>query len=219
MAAAALETTRPEAVSNAAPHMESPVAEGRADEADRADMVKLAGGYDAALNDLMGRHGGKLFRYLIRCVQNEDDAADLSQETFVRVYQHRSRFNPRRRFSSWLYAIASNLVRDHYRWRSRHQEVSLEAGSQDGGLGIAETLREPKLLPDEKLQAEEHAAAVRQAVAALPVELRMPLIFTEYEDRSQAETAEILGCTTKAVETRIYRARERLRASLNQLLA
>ena len=59
---------------------------------------------------------------------------------------------------------------------------------------------------------------MRKAVAALPEELRIPLILAEYEERSQAEIGKILGCTTKAVETRIYRARQQLRAKLNQLI-
>jgi RNA polymerase sigma-70 factor (ECF subfamily) len=189
------------------------------DECDRADMKRLGAGQDTALNDLMERHGEKLFHYLIRCLQNENDAADLAQETFARVYQNRTKFNQRQKFSTWLYAIASNLARDHYRWRTRHPQVSLDATSDgmDGGFG--ETLPEQKPSPSEKLQAEERAEAVRQAVAGLPEELRIPLILAEYEERSQAEIGEILGCTAKAVETRIYRARQQLRTKLNLLLA
>ena len=87
------------------------------DELDRADMAQLASGHDAALNDLMERHAGKLFNYLIRCLQNEEDAADAAQESFVRVYQNRAIFDPNQRFSTWLYVIATNLVKDRYRHR------------------------------------------------------------------------------------------------------
>src|SRR5580765_1457108 len=95
------------------------------DESDAADMQRLGAGHNAALNDLMERHGERLFHYLIRSLQNEDDAADLAQEAFVRVYQHRAKFDGRQKFSTWLYAIASNLVKGRYRWRSRHPQVSL----------------------------------------------------------------------------------------------
>ena len=95
------------------------------DELDAGDMARLAGGNGAALNDLMDRHGEKLFHYLVRALQDEEDAGDLAQETFVRVYQHREKFDRRQSFSTWLYAIASNLVRDRYRWRRRHPQVSL----------------------------------------------------------------------------------------------
>ena len=87
------------------------------DERDRADMIRLAAGHDATLNDLMERHAGKLFNYLVRSLQNEEDAADAAQETFVRVFQNRTRFDARQRFTTWLYAIATNLVKDRYRYR------------------------------------------------------------------------------------------------------
>ena len=183
------------------------------DERDRADMVRLVAGHDTALNDLMERHGPKLLNYLIRCLQDEDLAADLSQETFVRVYQHRERFDTRQKFSTWLYAIASNLMRDHLRRIVRHPEV----------MSTKDDLREaragPELSPSEEMQTQERAEAVRHAIAALSEELRTPLILAEYEERSQAEIGKILGCTPKAVETRIYRARQQLRARLNKLLA
>ena len=188
------------------------------DESDRADMARLVGGHDAALNDLMERHGERLFHYLIRCLQNEDDAADLAQETFVRVFQNRMKFRPDAKFSTWLYTIASNLVKSRYRFRSRHPEVSLDAENDQTGHSFRDSLPEQAPTPSDRLQAEERADAVRRAVAALPEDLRNPLILAEYEERSQAEIGIILGCTAKAVEARIYRARQQLRASLAGLL-
>jgi RNA polymerase sigma-70 factor (ECF subfamily) len=191
---------------------------GDADALDRADMERLASGHDAALNELMERHAGKLFNYLIRCLQNEEDAADAAQETFVRVYQHRAKFNGSQRFSTWLYAIATNLVKDRYRWRSRHPQVSLDAESDATGDSFRESLPGNGPLPDERVQAEERSEIVRRAVAALPEELRQPLILSEYEERSHAEIGAILGCSAKAVETRIYRARRQLRDKLADCL-
>ena len=185
---------------------------------DTQDMARLAAGHDTALNDLMTRHADKLFHYLLRSLQNEEDAADLAQETFVKIYQNRARFDARQKFSTWLYAIASNLVRDRFRWRLRHAQVSLEAKDEARGTGLHDRLAEDRPSPVETIQTEERAEAVRRAVAALPEELRLPLILTEYEGRSQAEVGEILGCTTKAVETRLYRARQLLRARLGKIL-
>jgi RNA polymerase sigma-70 factor, ECF subfamily len=186
----------------------------RCDEQDAQDMARLAGGHDAALNGLMERHAEKLFHYLLRSLQNEADAADLAQETFVRIYQNRARFRPNQKFSSWLYAIASNLVRDRYRWRSRHPQTSLEAQETQAESRLKETLPASEPTPDQTLQKEEYAEAVRQAIAALPPELRQTLILAAYEDFPQAEIAEILNCSVKAVETRIYRARQQLRLNL-----
>ena len=188
------------------------------DEQDVQDMSRLAAGHDAALNELMERHAEKLFHYLVRSLQNEEDAADLAQETFVKVYQSRTRFDRSQKFSTWLYAIASNLVRDRFRWRSRHPQVSLDAESDVTGDSFRNNLPGRDPTPSDGLQRAERADAVRRAVAALPEELRQPLILAEYEERSHAEIGEILGCSAKAVETRIYRARQQLRASLGGLL-
>jgi RNA polymerase sigma-70 factor, ECF subfamily len=188
------------------------------DEQDVEDMRRLAAGQDAALNDLMTRHTEKLFHYLVRCLQSEDDAADLAQETFAKLYQSRGRFDATVKFSTWLYAIASNLVKDRYRWRSRHPQVSLDAESEQSGMSLRESLPGGDPSPHEAVQVEERADAVRRAIAALPEELRTPLILAEYEEQSQAEIGAMLGCTAKAVETRIYRARQQLRLSLGKWL-
>jgi RNA polymerase sigma-70 factor (ECF subfamily) len=184
------------------------------DEQDAADMAQLAAGHDTALNHLMDRHAERLFHYLFRCLQNEEDAADLGQETFVRVYQNRAKFDPGQKFSTWLYAIASNLVRDRYRWRSRHPQVSLDAENDQTETSLKENLRALDSAPDEQAQTEERALAVRKAVATLPEELRQPLILAVYQELSQAEIAAILKCSVKAVETRIYRARKQLGETL-----
>ena len=181
-------------------------------------MRRLAGGHDAALNDLMERHGQRLFHYLYRQLQNEADAADLAQDTFVRVYQHRANFKQGARFSTWLYTIATNLVRDRFRFRARHPDVSLEA-EDDSERSLQEVLPDTRSTPPQMLEAEERAETVRRAIAQLPEDLRTPLILVEYEERSQAEIAAILKCSVKAVEMRVYRARQLLKKSLAALVA
>jgi len=172
------------------------------DEQDVQDMARLARGHDAALTDLLERHGRKLFHYLLRSLQDQADAEDLAQETFAKVYQNRAKFNPKQKFSTWLYAIASNLVRDRYRWRSRHPQTSLEAENGETEAKLQDSLRAPEPPPDQTLQTAERAEAVRQAIATLPEELRQPLILAVYQEIPQAEIAEILDCSVKAVEHR-----------------
>lgn len=188
------------------------------DAADRQAMARLAAGHDAALNELMERHAERLFHYLLRVLQNETEAADLAEEAFVRVCQNRSRFKPENKFSTWLYAIATNLARNLQRYRARHPQVSLEAEHPETGQNFRELLPEPKPGPEELLESAERAEAVRRAVAALPEELRVPLVLSEYADKSHAEIAAILDCSAKAVEMRLYRARQQLRPRLEKLL-
>lgn len=181
-------------------------------------MAQLAHGHDTALNELMQRHAEKLYHYLLRSLQDEGDAADLAQETFVKVYQNRHKYDPGQKFTTWLYAIASNLVRDRFRWRSRHPQVSLEAKNEHTETNLKNTLPASELTPDQNLQTEERANTVRKAVAGLPEELRQPLVLAVYQGLSQADIASILKCSVKAVETRIYRARQQLRDRLAKLL-
>jgi RNA polymerase sigma-70 factor (ECF subfamily) len=188
------------------------------DEADRSDMEKLAAGHERALNDLMARHGERLYHYLIRLLQDEAEAADLAQETFARVFQNRKRFKPRSKFTAWCYTIATNLARDRLRRLARHPEVSLDAETNSAGGNLQTVLpaREPS--PRESLEVAERAAAVREAVASLPEDLRVPLVLAEYEQQSYAEIAAVLDCSAKAVEMRLYRARQQLREKLGPML-
>jgi RNA polymerase sigma-70 factor, ECF subfamily len=184
---------------------------------DTHDMQRLADGHDAALTDLMERYEERLFHYLIRQLQDESDAADIAQETFVRVYQNRAKFDARQKFSTWLYAIATNLARDRLKWRSRHPQVSLNA-EKENDTALEHVLPDLALTPDETLVTSERAEAVRRAVAEIPEDLRTPLVLAEYEGLSHAEIGDILKCSVKAVESRIYRARQRLREALRPVL-
>ena len=191
--------------------------QGATDEQDRQDMTRLAAGHDGALSSLMDRHSERLFCYLLRQLNNQTDAADLAQETFVRVYQNRARFRPQQRFSTWLYAIATNLLRDRFRWHKRHPQVSLQAETETGS-SLEDHLEDSAASPSETLETSERAGEVRRAVQTLPIELRTPLILFEYEGLSHAEIGEILNCSAKAVEVRLYRARGLLRKQLEKTI-
>ena len=181
-------------------------------------MERLAAGHDPALNDLMERHAAPVFRFLCRMLDNEDDANDLAQETFVRVYRARASFRPGGKFSTWLYTIAANLARNHIRWRGRHPNVSLEAESDITDQTLAHTLPAKEPGPSEQVLAGERAAAVRDAVHGLPADLCEAIVLCEWEEQSVAEAAAILDTTPKAVESRLYRARQILRKRLKQWL-
>lgn len=175
---------------------------------DADDMRALQRGEDRALDRLMNRWQVPLRSFLYRHTQNEHDALDLAQETFVRVYRHRARFRPDARFSTWLFAIAYNLARDHARRHRRRPNQPLETAPEQ-----AES-RHPLTTEDER----ERAGAVRAAIAALPEDLRAAVLLFEYEEKSHAEIAGIVGASAKAVETRLYRARQLLKKSLARYL-
>ena len=185
---------------------------------DRADMERLTAGHDAALNDLMERHATPVFHFLCRMVGNEDDANDLAQETFVRVFRSRKSFRTSEKFSTWLFTIAANLARNHFRWRGRHPNISLEAETGESGQTLGGTLPANDFAPDEQTVVAERAKAVRTAIGKLPEDLCEAIVLCELEDCSIAEAATILETTPKAVESRLYRARQVLRERLKSWL-
>ena len=185
-----------------------------ADALDGADMEKLQAGHDAALNDLMARHATPIFQFLCRMTGNEADAHDLAQETFVRVFKSKASFRAGQKFSTWLYAIAANLARNHFRWRNRHPNVSLDAENPETEQTVGGTLAANSPSPTEAALAGERARAVRVAVNNLPEAMREALVLCEWEERSLAEAATILETTPKAIESHLYRARRILRDKL-----
>lgn len=185
---------------------------------DRADMARLVGGHDAALNDLMERHAPAVFHFLCRMLGNEDDASDLAQDTFVRVYRARGSYNPAQKFSTWLFTIAANLSRNQLRWRSRHPNVSLDAEAESTEQTLGDTLPAATSTPHQAADEAERVQRVRAAVQALPGDLREAVVLCEWEDLPVAEAATVLSTTPKAVESRLYRARKLLRDRLSRCL-
>lgn len=175
---------------------------------DREEMIRLAAGDDTALNSIMERWKDRVTSYLYRMCGNDSVANDLAEETFVRLYQARKNYRPESRFPSWLFGIAANLARNHLRWKGRHRAVSLEESE--------EPFSEDN--PRSDAESRERSDAVGKAVMALPEDLRSVLVLSEYEGLSQAGIATIAGCTVKAVERRLDRARELLRRDLSKYL-
>ena len=176
---------------------------------DEALAAALAQGDDDALNTLMTRWQIPLRAFLYRMLQNEHDALELSQDTFVRIYRKRESYREGARFSTWMFQIALNLARDHCRRRTRRPTDSLDDVPELSGDDN----------PGSDALATERILTVRAAIAELPEDLRAALIFSEYDDNSHAEIAAIVGATSKAVETRLYRARELLRKKLAKFMA
>lgn len=166
-------------------------------------------GDDSAFDELMLRHKAAIFAFICRYLRNEADAADLTQETFVRAYLRISSFKPKARFATWLFAIATNLCRDHVRsraYRDAHRTLSLSPEAPDAPPEPSSGA--PK--PDEAAERDERLQMVEAAIDRLPHDLRTALILTAIEGLSHIEAAERLGVTAKAIETRVYRARQRL---------
>jgi RNA polymerase sigma factor (sigma-70 family) len=189
--------------------------DGAAD--DRAAMARVQAGDEAALGELMTRWELPTKAVIARIVLNASEAEELAQETFVRVWQQRDRFRTGAEFRPWLFAIAINLARNRLRWWRRRPVVSLHEWSETQGTADRRQGTGIEAAGAMRLEREERAVAVRDAIAALPVDLREAIVLFEYEEMSHVEIAEVVRATPKAVETRIYRAKEKLRAALGGL--
>lgn len=174
---------------------------------DQQALAALQQGDDSALLGLISRWEHPLLRFAYRYVQNEVDANDLVAESFVRFYQNRLRMRAETRPGAWLYTTLTNLCLNHNRWKRRHPSVSMDADVPVPGGPLAGSGLNPALA----LQQDETVAAVREAIARLPHDLRTAFLLHHYERLSYQEIAEIAGCSGRGVESRLYRARQRLR--------
>jgi RNA polymerase sigma-70 factor (ECF subfamily) len=182
--------------------------------ADRDLMTRVQGGDEVALGALMERWELPLKSFIGRIVLNASEAEELAQETFVRVWQQRGKFRDGAEVKPWVLAIAVNLARNRLRWWRRRPNVSLQEWSETPGEG-----REVNGEGDAgsaAMERGERAVAVRDAIAALPLELREAIVLFEFEEMSQAEIAVTVGASVKAVEARIARAKEKLRGTLQR---
>lgn len=182
----------------------------RQGERDDATLVKAAlAGDTVAFTTLVGRHKEALYRFVRRYVGDADEAFDLIQETFVACWTRLEGFDTARPFPAWLRRIALNKCRDWSRRRKVRQFFFGAApliGTEHAPADIGSS--------DHGVSTERHLAALDAAIASLPAALKEPLVLTMFEQLSHQETAHILGISTKAVETRIYRAKQILRDKL-----
>jgi RNA polymerase sigma-70 factor, ECF subfamily len=178
-------------------------------------MLRLKNGEDWTLNELMTRWEQPLVRFIYRYIGRETEALDLAQETFVRVYETRHRYTVRGKFSTWLFAIAANLCRNYLRWRQRRGEPVPEAWNTEEAEAT-ESPQTPDDSPDQAAIRSESVSLIRAAIDKLPHDLKTVILLFEYESLSYADISSVLGCSVKAVEMKLYRARRLLRERLSR---
>lgn len=180
---------------------------------DSALMVRVQSGDEAALGELMTRWELPVKSVIARIVLNAREAEELAQETFVRIWTQRAKYRSGAAFRPWVFAIAVNLARNRLRWWRRRPEIALEEWTESPQSGDGTPSGGAALERGERINA------VRDAIAALPTDLREAVVLFEYEQMSHAEIADALGCTPKSVEARLYRARAKLRKALQNRIS
>ena len=174
----------------------------------------------AAFAELVGRYQHRLVAVMHHLVGSPDEAEDLAQEVFLRVYRTRQKYTPKAKFATWLFTIANNLALNALRDRRRKPAVPLDpSDSASSGPWQTEQLTSGRDKPPaHDVQQAELADVVRRALDQLNDRQRMAVVLNKFEDLNYAEIAEVMGLTTKAVKSLLSRARTNLRAALSEYI-
>ncbi|HEY0154126.1 MAG TPA: sigma-70 family RNA polymerase sigma factor [Longimicrobium sp.] len=185
------------------------------------ELVALAQkGSEKAYRELLGRYQRPVFSLVYRMLRDREQAEDLAQETFVRVFNNIGRYDPKYKFSSWIFKIATNLTIDHIR-KKEVATVSIDgsryAVTPDEIEASTITVASDDENPEERLEAKELGESIEGAIGALRPEYRTAILLRHVEGREYQEIADIMSLPLGTVKTFIHRARHELRGKLEHL--
>jgi len=186
-------------------------------------MLDVKAGDQQSFELLLQRYRTPLVNFLFRMVRSREQAEDLAQEVFIRVYRAREEYVPTAKFTTWLFRIATNLalnsLRDH-----RHQKLEmsidapLTADTEDGDERPFEVADKHPTV-EQELVEEERKKMIRHAIEKLPEKQRAAVLLHKYQELDYAEIAKILSCSESALKSLLFRAYEVLRVELAPLVA
>src|SRR5687768_4886398 len=188
-------------------------------QSDHALIEATKNGDEAAFASIVGRYRGPLTNYLYRFLNDYEEAVDLAQETFVRVYFAIDRYHTEYAFSTYIYRIATNLAISEMRKRKRRTILSLTGLFQSELDDTTEFQpADTKALPDKNLIDDEQGRVIARAIATLPAKYRVPVILRDIEGKSYEEIANILELGLGTTKSRISRARALLKEKLKKYI-
>jgi|GEM_PF-223944 RNA polymerase sigma-70 factor (ECF subfamily) len=184
-------------------------------------MLACQKGREEALEQIYQRHYRSILMFILRLVQDRDLAEDLTQETFFRVFNNRHTWEPRSKFTSWLYRIARNLCIDEKRryWnRLVHMDSQFNDQSQNPQSSFLDNVEDQNGDARNAFSAKIDEQTIKHAINQLSEEQREVIILNKYQGLSYIEIADILGATPESIKQRAYRAHLKLRQILKPLL-
>lgn len=170
-------------------------------------IEKFLDGEVNAFNTLVWRWEKSLYNFILRYIGNREEAKDLCQRTFIRVYKNLGRLREPQKFSSWIYQIAVNICRDEMKRRGRNSTLSLESLQEKSN---GQTNMRPEIAtastidPDEALLNRDLRDVLHRALGEIPEEQRLVIIMKEYQGLKFTEIAEILQTSVNTVKSRMY---------------
>ncbi len=184
-------------------------------------MLQVRDGSATAFEQLVEKFQARLVGILGHMTSNRDQAEDLAQEVFLRVYRARERYVPGAKFSTWLFTIAHNVANNAIRKQAYRKEVNL-VNSLSGQIHVRPLDRMAKaksgLMPTRQADRKEMTIIVQHAIQTLNKRQKMALLLSKFEGMSYVEIAEAMGLTTQAVKSLLSRARNNLREILDPYL-
>ena len=179
------------------------------DDSDITLMLELQNGSRTAFERLIHRHQEAVLNLAFRILGDRDEAEDLTQDIFFKVYRARESYRPEARFTTWLYRIASNACLNAVRARKNRRSRFLEELGADNGREGAEPMSDPKAaMPPTTLIQNETAWVLREIVEGLPDAQRLAIWLNKYQGLSYDEVAESMNLSVMAVKSLLFRARE-----------
>ena len=186
---------------------------------DSGVVARYLEGDHSAFAELVERYQTRLLNFIYRTTGDRERAEDLVQETFIRVYRHLHRFDQTKKFSTWIYTIASNLAKNELRNRSRNPLVLFQALRRTWDADQRPLEWEDNTYrPDDLFRKRHLRRTVEAAVAELPEHHRTVFVLREVEGKTYEEIAEITGCNLGTVKSRLNRARNRFAQIIAPLL-
>ena len=171
----------------------------------------------AAFDTLVNRFSGDVYALLYRLTSDPEEAADLTQETFLRALRSAKNFRGESELKTWLFRIAINESRNRFRWwkrRRRDQTLSLDATVGDSTTQVWETISDNSISPEEEVLRRERTKALNEALGTLKSIYREAIVLCDIEGLSYEECAEALETNIGTVKSRISRGRDELRRQL-----
>jgi RNA polymerase sigma-70 factor, ECF subfamily len=183
-------------------------------------MIQVRTDVAGAFETLVERYQNRLVGILFHLVGNRDEAEDLCQEVFLRIYKARKGYRPRAKFSTWLFTIANNLALNFLRSKGRNPSVPIGGSSNDSKavVSMGRQLAGREGTPSTEMRQAELSEIVRDALAVLNEDQKLAVLLNKFEEMSYAEIADVMGRSPAAVKSLLARARNQLREQLEPYL-
>ena len=177
-------------------------------------MARIAKGDEDAFEILVNRHQISVLNLIYRFIGDRTQAKDLAQEVFLRVWQSAKSYEPKAKFTTWIYRVTTNLCLNELKSARRRKWFSFHRSDEDNENTIEETFSDGSPTAEDLLLARERSRQITDALQSLPDNQRMALILKRYGDLSYHEIAQVLGCSVPAVESLLVRAKRNLQEKL-----